>query len=224
MEFLLKYHIFTVALIQKQILKSIYEHKFSTKKKKQSFWPRSSQPRTRLLSIPHIRLETFGHHSFSGFSIWNGPPPSFHTAESLYTFQSRLKTYLFRKQLLWRLSCCPFPYSPISVFIHGFVLLTDACSLIYVVLNSTRLWWWPHVAFPHCLWTCKEHQAHLCVGEMHYTNSMIIVIKWKNSSFLLNLMVGTHSKLHLCDIKHNRLKYQTDSFNTFRTWGIFING
>lgn len=85
---------------------------------------------------PHIRLETFGRHSFSfsGPNIWNGLPPSLHTVESVHAFRYGLKTSLSEITTVTSLSCCPFS-PPISAFLHV-IFLTGTCWLMYVVLAN----------------------------------------------------------------------------------------
>jgi hypothetical protein len=54
------------------------------------------------LSVPRIKLETFGRRSFSfaGPKIWNALPLSLRNASTLSAFKSGLKTHLFRVHLL----------------------------------------------------------------------------------------------------------------------------
>ncbi|XP_046579042.1 uncharacterized protein LOC124286679 [Haliotis rubra] len=52
-----------------------------------------------LLSIPTAKLKTFGHRrfSFTSASLWNDLPFFIKNSGTLSTFQSNLKTFLFRK-------------------------------------------------------------------------------------------------------------------------------
>ena len=54
------------------------------------------------LVIPRVRLESYGRRAFAyaAPSVWNALPLSLREAESLSSFRSNLKTFLYRKHLL----------------------------------------------------------------------------------------------------------------------------
>lgn len=107
--------------------------------------------------------------SFSSASIWNGLPPSHHTAESVHAFQSRFKIYLFQKHLLW-------PVHPVVLFspyfclcvpsysciVNQYMFVYVCCACLYLIVMSTSHGW---PLSPLLLVSCEAHQACLLVGK-----------------------------------------------------------
>lgn len=102
---------------------------------------------TGFLSIPHIRLKTFYHFSFSfiGPSISKGMPPSLCTAKLVHVFGSGLKTSLSETPPNSSI-LLSFVLYTISGFLHVLQLWTGAWSCIYVVFLCAQLWYLYHMA------------------------------------------------------------------------------
>ena len=53
-----------------------------------------------LLSVKRVKYKTLGERSFAFYApkVWNSPPVEVRMANSLETFKTLLKTYLFRSK------------------------------------------------------------------------------------------------------------------------------
>lgn len=106
-----------------------------------SFW--SAQ--TGCLHVPHIKWDKFGHHSFSGSSVWNALLPSLCTCITFDTSKSVLKTHLFQEYYL--LSFHIF-YSclHVSAFYAGTCVCVYMCDrdivepIVYVKVHQVCCW------------------------------------------------------------------------------------
>lgn len=107
----------------------------------------TGQFQTGFLSIPHIRLKTFCHFSFSFIapSISKGMPPSLCTAKLVHVFGSGLKTSLSETPPNSSI-LLSFVLYTISGFLHVLQLWTGAWSCIYVVFLCAQLWYLYHMA------------------------------------------------------------------------------